>query len=99
MLSAMKLNECPIRDWKVRAIAGSPFFRLSLAGHGHCDSPGEISQIIADRDDAGQFALEKNRNVAVAADVHFVEGVGDFFLGLECDRIWRHELRDWAGKK
>src|SRR5689334_21007013 len=72
--------------------------KLANAGR-RCDSFGEIAENVADRDDAGQFALEKNRDVAVATDVHFVEGVGDFFLGLECDRVWGHELRDRASEE
>src|SRR3954452_12935190 len=60
------------------------------------DSVGEISQDVADGDYADELAVEKDRDVAVAANVHFVEGEGDLVVCFERYRVRGHELRDRA---
>ena len=53
------------------------------------DAFGEVPQDVANRDNADQLALEQNRDVAIAADVHLVQSERDLVVGFERDRAAR----------
>ena len=62
---------------------------------GDADAFGEIVENVADRDHADQFLLGQNRDVAIAADVHLVQGKRDLVSGIERDRVGDHQALDW----